>query len=87
MLGIIISWVSDFQGPGLKVKVTGYFRKTLLTLYCLYLSMDFNVRSRKCGYDNISSKFDFQGIELKVTVAGANIYQWILILRLTNVWW
>ena len=35
------------------------------------LSMDFNITSHKCGYDNISSKFDFQGpgLKVKVTVA------------------
>ena len=39
----------DFQGPGLKVKVTvTIFRKTLSSLYCLHLSMDFNITSYKC---------------------------------------
>ena len=32
--------------------------------------MDFNILHTNVGYDNISSKFDFQGPGLKVKVTG-----------------
>ena len=36
--------------------------------------MGFNVASYICGYDNISSKFDFQGSGLKVMVDMTEIF-------------
>ena len=54
----------------------------------MYLSMDFNVSSHICGYDNISSKFDFQGPGLKVKVDMAEIFSimWDLIPPNLNVY-
>ena len=73
MLGMIIfSSKNYFQGDGLMVKVTvAIFRKTLSSLLCLHLLIDFNITSHKCFFNNISSKFDFQGpgLKVKITVA------------------
>ena len=75
----------DFQGPGLKVKVTeAVFRKKYC--FCSSAYIYFNITSHKCW-----SMFDFQGpgLKVKVTVAifrkkycfhsSAYIYLWILL--------
>ena len=71
MLGRLISRASLTRGPGVKVKVTvAIFRKTLSSLSSLHLLIDFNIIHTNVGYDNISSKFDFQCPGLKVKVTG-----------------
>ena len=73
MLDMIISSASlTFRVSRIKVKViVAIFRKTLPSVKHLYLLMDFNINLHtNVRYDNISSKFDFQGpgIKVKVTV-------------------
>ena len=45
--------------------------------------MDFNITS--CGYDNISSKFDFQGPGLKVRVTVATLKNFVSALAPTFI--
>ena len=50
--------------------------------------MDFDISSHICGYENISSKFDFQGPGLKVEVDMTEIFfiMWDIIPSNLNVY-
>ena len=49
-------------------------KKNVVITLALHLSMDLDISSHICGYDNILSKFDFQGPGLKVEVDMSEIF-------------